>query len=1780
MDFDDAPDESLQQQPAPTQANTDQPISFDDAPDESQGSTPQPPSSGGGAFVRQAIRGVVPNVAGALGGLAVAGAATETGPIGMAAGAVAGSAAASSAANAAQDKILDGMVGDNPDELGGVGSKTQAEADIQQHPYWSELGQLAPAVLTFNVAGAASAAARLVNAGIMGGIDVGSQLYNKGTVDPTEAAISAGAGLALGAPRNFAAPAEEFGANVAQRIRGGGSRSQVQTGNVTGRPNVQDTPEAAADRTETNDANDITAVAIGATNDNVAQTNTEVTPTVTDPAATIAVTRNADDYAKGGPTKAPAAGVPGAPSTTIQTDGNVHSDVAAALAPKEAASTSPTHVPDQTPPPELDGLQASNAPIRRVQQGQLDQPLTPEEENSPLANAGRPGANNGLPTLHSVPMDVPPHVADIISLPQVKDAIDNGAIKNDVHVPSIAAAAAGDDATTAVDRSIPKIAVLPSGNRFEPQKALQIHEQVEKFVQSYLTQHGMPETSAFKVAHWDFAEPAEAAYYKGLGIDPQDAQSWWSRQGRGIDQSKDQTQPEGLMAKPVTEGAAPHEHYTTDATAKPTPEEQAQASILLRQPTPEGEAKPAGAGEAQTSTTAEPAAAAGGNKAPENNVPEAAQLRRPVEQARPAEVDKAIAALRAKGMDDRADQLEAMEPGQQLINSVQINKQAKNVATRQKLGNVTVRSSKDLARKQGALDATQAAFDAHPPVAGETPGDALTRAKAIVDRATKEYGGNDPIAGYKPREKPAGWQLVQAAQRAVKNPSKLNEFLAKEQTLRMEQPAAEGTEQPQTMAQLEQETKNIESGIALNKKPETADVEGARQAEAAGSTPRVTFPEVPQDTTAIAEDRQNLHDYLNLLSDDDYRKLENIYRDPTNPEAQSFERVVNTSTNPYKLQLQMESELDTSGPGQMDIINAMDQGLPVTKREKITAAAPAKPSEGAASPAKSRKDLIAEYNKKLAAGDLGIPNRQTTEERLAAEQDAQKPIDVPADERIPNIARTFASMLKDTSGALHLPLSWMTPQRGNPASPNAAPSTKEIADSLGKDLRIHLNKLSNEESKVRINANQAAARKLTPQEWEQAQNGIEDRTWGQLPNKISDAVRENWVPLRDQLKDTMDALRVEAPHLDIPPDFPGVEKSFLSRMRSGLQSFDRDQSDNDPLVHLRTLTDYAGPLQPRDFYTLTDGAGQRLVMNYDPDKSTLTIFRNGAPQIVKNVPNTFKGELGDTIGLKQAGKVTPFTVDHAKASEIENNVKQWADPNAPVGQLQPLKYLKNPVLATSNALLKAKTVLANVRMVDKLKTDQRILDNSTTDKDEAIQRKYLTEPTLLEQMRTRGGKIVYYAPQIKYALDDFAKRGFNVSSLDWLRNAGTGLAKVMYTFGPIVHALNEGSLWMAGRGFDWIKPGSWKDLATTGYDAIKSVSTQDDFQRQMRENDASLMLPNVLNRDLMRNIATKLNMEVTNKPSILDPLSKAVGTDVPTILNKAYDNSSKLMWYASDILLTQRTKELMKQGMSMPDAVAEAHKFISDYHINGTTLGSRALSQFFADPAVSLFGPYHIGIWKSYSHMAKGLITGDLNEKTKAAGQLAVMAAMAYFLYPALDSLAKRVTGDDSAEFGRRGINTIPHLAYDIAHGNTTGKDLSSISPYVATLSMPVQAAVRALGNRDFTGKQIVPTANYNPTEPEGRKNLGRAAIAEGDFAAKNLVEPYNQISSAVTHDQSSPSDAADKYFASLFGVSTKSPQAQKFLNKEPKNVNSQEKARFKRPPGMAEELYNRLVGR
>lgn len=196
----------------------------------------EPETSAFGAGLREFARNVVPSIAGAVGGVASAALASPTAVptagIGPIVAGFAGGAAAAGGMRYIQDKILNALDLDSPE--------SQAR-DVGEHPYASTAGALATAPLTFGSGIGSTIAQRGGSAAVLGGANAAQQLYEKGSIDPTELAMNAAAGAALGRPRSLI----EGSANeLATAARGGGWRPQSSWRPSTGP--VDETVSAAA----------------------------------------------------------------------------------------------------------------------------------------------------------------------------------------------------------------------------------------------------------------------------------------------------------------------------------------------------------------------------------------------------------------------------------------------------------------------------------------------------------------------------------------------------------------------------------------------------------------------------------------------------------------------------------------------------------------------------------------------------------------------------------------------------------------------------------------------------------------------------------------------------------------------------------------------------------------------------------------------------------------------------------------------------------------------------------------------------------------------------------------------------------------------------------------------------------------------------------------------------------------------------------------------------------------------------------------------------------------------------------------------------------------------------------------------------------------------------------------------------------------------------------------------------------------------------------------------
>lgn len=157
----------------------------------------------------------------------------------------------------------------------------------------------------------------------------------------------------------------------------------------------------------------------------------------------------------------------------------------------------------------------------------------------------------GMPSKQNISLPQP--LISVLSHPDIANAIANPKIDRDHEVPYVAGASSKpNDYTTHVDKSVPSSVTL-SGQTFDPAIPLNIHEQVERHVMEQLKANGMTDEKAYEIAHHEFAEVAEDAWYKANGIKVEDANKWWAKIDKKTEQDK------GNFPKDLYKAPYPHD---------------------------------------------------------------------------------------------------------------------------------------------------------------------------------------------------------------------------------------------------------------------------------------------------------------------------------------------------------------------------------------------------------------------------------------------------------------------------------------------------------------------------------------------------------------------------------------------------------------------------------------------------------------------------------------------------------------------------------------------------------------------------------------------------------------------------------------------------------------------------------------------------------------------------------------------------------------------------------------------------------------------------------------------------------------------------------------------------------------------------------------------------------------------------------------------------------------------------------------------------------------------
>jgi hypothetical protein len=761
---------------------------------------------------------------------------------------------------------------------------------------------------------------------------------------------------------------------------------------------------------------------------------------------------------------------------------------------------------------------------------------------------------------------------------------------------------------------------------------------------------------------------------------------------------------------------------------------------------------------------------------------------------------------------------------------------------------------------------------------------------------------------------------------------------------------------------------------------------------------------------------------------------------------------------------------------------------------------------------------------------------------------------------------TTKEAAKDTSGSIALPKwpKWAQRDPTSPADPERTPEVKQQLDSMTKDVRAYANARAKIKLWLRGMENGARAYGFTPEQWKDIHLAITEGTEKNLPGKQYDAVKEHVMPMIAK-RDLLYRYIYEANKYGLGLDLadPDLVSEYRNIPRMATDEEAAVPGENNNVVTGNKLNITAPSIKNREFMRLVNqDTGDSIVLHRSLKDGKFSIYQNGKIQPLTKLPADFEGNVGDTMSLFKGGKKTSFKVDEASDQQIEA---------ATAGQV---KFVHNPIITLANSINQLHNIKSNIDFIQGLKNDPWWKENTVT-KSEAendptkqkLLEMYDKIPTQLDAVAQRNGQDIYMPKGMRWLLDDMHKQGFGNDDLKWLSNAGSLMSRSFLVTGSPIHDLNMITNGIIARGYRNVTPQGLNHLATYGGRAIKALmdpANSPDYKKAM-EAGVDFQFHNTMTNDLIPGMMKRFGMDVAQKPSKWDPVTKALGFNVPEIAKAIEHLSTSEMWRIGDMIPLQRFMELTEgHGMEPKAAAAEVNKFTS-YYTDPTFLTDgkvgRFLQQAMVDPRTSLFGRWHMLLMRSMGHIFRDAIGPDRTpqQRAMAGSQMLTAGALAYAVYPAIDAGVRALTGNDKAEMGRRGMLAPEDAVRKVLQGDA---DYAKIVGTLWTPAIPMNMALQGLRNQQWNGKPIVPPADY--TKP---RNTARAAGDVGDWAARSAVPPYGTIADNLTKT-GSLAGTAGKFAAGMVGVRIPSAASRKYEAQETKHNNQTMKQADRHPAG------------
>lgn len=583
--------------------------------------------------------------------------------------------------------------------------------------------------------------------------------------------------------------------------------------------------------------------------------------------------------------------------------------------------------------------------------------------------------------------------------------------------------------------------------------------------------------------------------------------------------------------------------------------------------------------------------------------------------------------------------------------------------------------------------------------------------------------------------------------------------------------------------------------------------------------------------------------------------------------------------------------------------------------------------------------------------------------------------------------------------------------------------------------------------------------------------------------------------------------------LEPEPNLWGRVKNYLAELAGGDQGgFNMDMQRR------------RGATQERALFVLERKNGRRDVIQVTKS-GTIIKWDTQTPSLLARKTNADGSLLFPDGRVKVGDKLLDGTITDGTIQEIEHN--------------SPYEYNKDSLAVLLNAVDEIREQVRVNEGIKRLTQGEMFKKFAVKVEPGTVIPPKWRLPTTVDKIPALAG----YAFPNKMAevIEDFAR----VREPSLLTNLAGILVKNMM-LNPLPHIFNEGMHLYNARGLTgWITPAGIGRFVKYGKEAIDSVLTQDQFYRDTVKLGGALLAPGTRHSALHEALFNKGLKEFSGTPDF-KTLASELGRSPGELYNAISQKSNQAMWIVRDSMYIQYLKELMAtKGLSHQEAILHAERHLPNYRLPtrvgekmlGANLG-RGLSNVLQNPNISVFSRYHYGMVKSMIETVKdvgALRKGAAGKEEFKEGIDTAAAAVVGLavMYPLLDMLAQRMTGDPHAKQRRAGPYHFANAIADVAEGS---KDPQAVISSVFTFNPALQGLIQlGLDRNLYNGQQI-----YNPqSSPD---------VIAADVA-KYMLETVPQAGQVIR----AGSDPSQQGFGTLGArqLDIESPTAYKYYQSE-----------------------------